>query len=515
MRIIKEGCVKNMSSSKSEHKLIGILFAAVLLLLGGVLLKDVTAVEVAAATKKTGFVKEGGYTYYYDANGKVHKGWLKLGKKTYYFTSGKGVMVTGWIQDSKGNKRYFKKSGVMATGWTRFSAGKRYFTPSTGVMRTGWLRLGSKRYYLDKSTGFAKSGFQKISGKYRYFYSSSCALARGWLTNSKGEKRYFMTSGSASSDGVMATGFTEIDGDEYYFYTNSGKMATGWVTNTKTDEKYYFDPDSGKMVTGTVTIDGKTYVFDEDGTYQGTRETETGSDTDTGSSSSSKTIKNYLRGAFLPIAKALYVWGGGWADSTRKGLSDAMTQWYNTQSSGYDYHGYGDITKGFDCSGFVGWATYQVMHKTSGEGDGYTVVSGEVGGLYKSLGWGSIINQNYLSSNGYVLKAGDIGFNSGHVWIVVGQCRDGSVVLVHSTPSAGVQLSATNTPSGGWGSQALALATKYMEKLGASPKYKLITDQGNMIQKYDYFRWNRSTLADPDGYMSMTADEILADLLGS
>ena len=33
-----------------------------------------------------------------------------------------------------------------------------------------------------------------------------------------------------------------------------------------------------------------------------------------------KTIKNYLAGALLPVGKALYVWGGGWNDSTRKGL---------------------------------------------------------------------------------------------------------------------------------------------------------------------------------------------------
>ena len=42
----------------------------------------------------------------------------------------------------------------------------------------------------------------------------------------------------------------------------------------------------------------------------------------------------------MPVGKALYVWGGGWNDSTRKGLSDTMTNWYNKWSanpSGYDY----------------------------------------------------------------------------------------------------------------------------------------------------------------------------------
>lgn len=502
-----------MNTKQSGQKLIGILFAAVLLFVAGWFFVNTSTAEVQAATKKTGFVTEGKYTYYYDSNGKVHKGWLTLGNKKYYFTSGKGVMVTGWLQDSKGNKRYFRKNGVMATGWVRFSKGKRYFNPSTGVMSKGWLKLGSNRYYLNKSTGFALSGFQKISGKYRYFYSNSCALARGWLTNSKGEKRFFKTSSSVSSDGVMSTGFTKINNDTYYFYSGSGKMATGWVSNSKTKKKYYFDTSTGVMATGTVTIGGTTYIFNSDGTLKGTQ------DQSDLSTSGTKTIKNYLLGALQPVGKALYVWGGGWNDSTRKGISPNWVSWYNSQSSSYDYHYYNDLSsgnraKGLDCSGFVGWATYQVMHTESNVGYGYTVVSGEVGESYKNRGWGSIINQNYLSNNNYLLKAGDIGFNDGHVWIVIGQCSDKSVVLVHSTPQAGCQISGTQTPYGGYDSEASRLAAKYMKKFNTSPKYEYRNSVGNYIVQYNFFRWNRSTLADPDGYMSMTADQILADMLG-
>lgn len=503
-----------MNTKQSGQKLIGIIFAAVLILTAGFLFSNVSTVPVHAATKKTGFVTEGKYTYYYDSNGKVHKGWLTLGNKKYYFTTGKGVMVTGWIKDSKGNKRYFKKTGVMATGWVRFSQGKRYFNPSTGIMATGWLKVGSNRYYLDKSTGYAKTGFQKISGKYRYFYSNSSALARGWLSNSKGEKRYFSTSSSVASDGAMATGFTKISGDTYYFYSGSGKMATGWVTNTRTDKKYYFDSSTGKMATGTVTINGTTYIFNSNGTLKGTQSSSDISTTGT------KTIKNYLLGALQPVGKALYVWGGGWNDSTRKGISPTWVSWYNSQSSGYDYHYYNDLSvsnraKGLDCSGFVGWATYQVMHTESNVGYGYTVVSGEVGYSYRNRGWGSVINQNYLSSQDYVVKPGDIGFNDNHVWIVIGQCKDKSVVLVHSTPQAGCQIAGTTTPYGGYGSQAAALAEKYMRKFNVSSKYEYHNSTGNYLVQYDFFRWNRSTLADPDGYMSKTADQILADMLGS
>ncbi|MBO7711897.1 MAG: Ig-like domain-containing protein, partial [Lachnospiraceae bacterium] len=50
-----------------------------------------------------------------------------------------------------------------------------------------------------------------------------------------------------------------------------------------------------------------------------------------------KTIKNYLLGAFIPVGKVLYVWGGGWTDATRKGISSTMKKWYNSQDKNYNY----------------------------------------------------------------------------------------------------------------------------------------------------------------------------------
>ena len=233
-----------------------------------------------------------------------------------------------------------------------------------------------------------------------------------------------------------------------------------------------------------------------------------------------KTIKNYLLGGLIPVGKVLYVWGGGWTDATRKGISSTMKKWYNSQDKNYNYLKWNDLSaanraKGFDCSGFVGWCTYQVMHTVSNEGYGYTCVSGEVGGQYKANGWGSIISQKRLASKEYVLKAGDIGFNAGHVFIVLGQCRDKSVVVLHSTPPAGVQLAGTTTPDGGYDSQAVALAKRYMSGYSGTKKYPYNSSFGNAIPKYRYFRWKTSVLTDPEGYRNKYADEILADLFSS
>ena len=50
-----------------------------------------------------------------------------------------------------------------------------------------------------------------------------------------------------------------------------------------------------------------------------------------------------------------------------------------------------------------------------------------------------------------------------HIYIVVGSCADGSVVLVHSSP-AGVRLSGTPDKKGRTNSEAVKLAKKYMKK---------------------------------------------------
>ena len=95
---------------------------------------------------------------------------------------------------------------------------------------------------------------------------------------------------------------------------------------------------------------------------------------------------------------------------------------------------------------------------------------------------------------------------------MLGQCSDKSVVIVHSTPQAGCQISGTPTPSGNYSSEAIALAEKYMSRYTGYTKYDYHTSSGNYIRQGNFLRWNSSTLSDPDGYKNMTADQILADL---
>ncbi|MBQ9064324.1 MAG: N-acetylmuramoyl-L-alanine amidase family protein [Blautia sp.] len=517
---------------QSIGRKIRMIAAVFFLLFAAAGISTVLVSENVEAATANGFVTRGGNTYYYK-NGKMVKGWLTLNGKKYYFwstgvqkqgwltLSGKKYyfaassvpanryMATGWRQDKQGVRRYFDSNGVMATGWKTIK-NEKYFFESNGAMKTGWKTEGTKRYYFQKSGIMVRNKLYYDQSKKAYrFFTPSGVMVRQWYTTSDGNKRYFSSTPNVlSTDGLMQTGFTKIGDRTFYFQASTGYLLKGWVTRKSDGAKFYMDPNkSGSMVVNTTrVISGVTYVFDKNGVA--TVKTVVSQTT-----SSAKTIKNYLKNALQPVGQCLYVWGG-WGHATTKGVPSSWKTFYNSYANGYNYNSHRfEIYNGVDCSGFVGWAAYQVMQTKSG-GPNYTVVSGSVGSSYVSRGWGSIITQSALAGSNYKIYAGDVGYDSGHTWIMLGQCADGSCVVLHSTNNAGVQLAGTPTPAGNYSSQAVALAKKYMAKYPNYTKYQSMykPSTGNFIKRGNFLRWNRSTLADPDGYLKMTADKILADL---
>ena len=112
-----------------------------------------------------------------------------------------------------------------------------------------------------------------------------------------------------------------------------------------------------------------------------------------------------------------------------------------------------------------------------------------------------------------------MSLRGGHVYIVLGQCSDGSVVLVHSSPK-GVMITGTASRRGKKNSHAGKLAARYMKKYFPRwyRKYPDSSRGTSYLTDYSRMRWtlngNRSVLSDPDGLEGMNASQVLSLLLG-
>lgn len=264
-------------------------------------------------------------------------------------------------------------------------------------------------------------------------------------------------------------------------------------------------------------------AYQENGTYIYSKSSDKVSTTVPVSGKS--TVKNFLNTAISPVGATMYVWGGGWnkadtgagPDAKRIGLSPKWRQFAKNKKSSYNYKNYRyQINNGLDCSGYVGWTVYNVMN-TSKNKKGYVYSASKQAKKLAALGFGKYTSAKNVKN----YKAGDIMSSTckccGHVWIVVGQCSDGSVVLVHSSPS-GVQLAGTVTPKGKKNSQAFKLAKKYMKKYYGAwyKKYPAAVKGKAYLSHYGQMRWyttgDKAVLSDPDGYRNMSAEQVLKDL---
>ncbi|MGM9613526.1 MAG: hypothetical protein ACI3XZ_08460, partial [Butyricicoccus sp.] len=181
---------------------------------------------------------------------------------------------------------------------------------------------------------------------------------------------------------------------------------------------------------------------------------------------------------------------------------------------------------GLDCSGYVGWTLYNTLHSESG-GAGYVGGSTGFAKRLADLGYGSW-TQDVLASP---MKPGDVMSINGHVWISLGTCADGSVVIAHSTPSysragqpgGGVQIGAIGPDEQ---CEAYQLADRYMARYYPEwyRRYAVsLKDPGTYFtftgEKAGRFSWNvtgaDAMLTDPSSYQQRTPAEVLAGIFGA
>ena len=247
-----------------------------------------------------------------------------------------------------------------------------------------------------------------------------------------------------------------------------------------------------------------------------------------------KTLRNFLLTALEPVGTTLYVYGGGWnwqdnaadAAAASIGVSESWVQFFQSQDGAYDYknsdpaqsyYPFGEWNQyhhlGLDCSGYVGWAVYNTLETESGKTGCVTFASRQAA-LLSERGLG-----RHSDSVGTLLP-GDVFSMQGHVWISLGTCADGSIVILHSTPSesrsgqkgGGVQISAIGTSTE---CEAYHLAEKYMSACWPEwySRYSIrLCEPSSYLNGVDHFTWSDSL--DPDGCKNMTPQELLQSLFG-
>ena len=196
-----------------------------------------------------------------------------------------------------------------------------------------------------------------------------------------------------------------------------------------------------------------------------------------------KTLGNFLKIAMEPVGTTLYIYGGGWdwqdagssVQAKTIGVSPDWVRFFWEQDenftykskdgnednsdpakSYYPYGGYNEYYyAGLDCSGFLGWALYNTFETENGK-DGYVTFASAYAKKLAEEGYGDYTRkiEAPVLNHDCEMKPGDIMSIGGHVWISLGTCGDGSVVILHSTPAD----SRTGQPGGGVELSAIGLS---------------------------------------------------------
>lgn len=210
------------------------------------------------------------------------------------------------------------------------------------------------------------------------------------------------------------------------------------------------------MLTGTHSINASNYYFNQSGAM------------------AEMELSDLIADALKPVGNTLYVWGGGWnvpdngsgETALHMGVWPEWEQYFQKNKQNYSYrpgrtaweNGHRESRFwGLDCSGYLGWLVYNSVQNGK-DNNGYV---GDATKLAKSLagyGFGTVSTCTPNSK----FYPGDIVSINGHCYLSLGQCKDGSVLLLHSTPNGGVQMS--GTVNGSSSSQASRLAQSFMQQ---------------------------------------------------
>ena len=231
-----------------------------------------------------------GKWYYYDQNAKGVSGKFEVNGTVYLFDNANMLKINGTVSD--GDHEYLADQNgiwVQTPGWAK-NKGNWYYIREDGSLYTGMLEIGRQRYYMNPvmltnidlkevdgiaytidSNGImtvASDGFHRTGmAKDKLFYISDGKFAgEGWKQIG-GKWYYFEFAYTGDLYSAVCGSYVYIDGKKYLF-NEDGTLATEkWYYDTRYDpgQCWYYALASGELTTGDTWIDGKLYHFDKNG----------------------------------------------------------------------------------------------------------------------------------------------------------------------------------------------------------------------------------------------------------
>ncbi|MCI8569532.1 MAG: hypothetical protein HFJ11_06110, partial [Bacilli bacterium] len=140
----------------------------------------------------------------------------------------------------------------------------------------GWNEINKEKYYVENN--YMVSGFKEIDGETYFFGLTTNKMLKGWQSVAEG--RFYLNSEGKIKQGwneidgekyyvennYMVSGFKEINGEKYFFGLTTNKLLHGW---NNISYNYWYQDENGKMVIGSQNIEGRDYLFDNNGYLQG------------------------------------------------------------------------------------------------------------------------------------------------------------------------------------------------------------------------------------------------------
>ena len=234
--------------------------------------------------------------YYIDSDYSLLTGWQKIGGKWYYFEDF-GEMVSGDLVQYGDQTYLMTNSGALAAkGWNKITYIRRYYLGTWNEETQEFIpeEYHEKQYqywYYCNADGTIVTGWKQIGGKWYYFFrEDDCEympapqyglgiMAENRSMTINGKTYFFLAGGALAGEGWQKESYevTYWDSEDnpypvtrtrWFYCDANGVVQTGWKKIS--GKWYYFDEDGYMAEGGVYEIDGKKYLFLDNGVWSGT-----------------------------------------------------------------------------------------------------------------------------------------------------------------------------------------------------------------------------------------------------